>query len=60
MLHDWQSIRIEQGRNTAAGRAVLRLLNNRSHLRVITGNELEDDIDNISILPDILKQLLEL
>lgn len=52
-------LELEQGRNTAAGRAVLRLLNNRSHLRVITGNELEDDIDNISILPDILKQLLE-
>lgn len=52
-------LELEQGRNTAAGRAVLRLLNNRSHLRVITGNELEDDIDSISILPDILKQLLE-
>ena len=52
-------LELEQGRNTAAGRAIIRLLNNHSHLRVITGNELEDDIDNIIVLPDILKHLLE-
>lgn len=52
-------LELEQGRNTAAGRAVLRLLNNHSHLRIITGNELSDDIDNIAVLPDILKHLLE-
>lgn len=50
---------MEQGRDTSASRAILRLLNNRSHLGVVIGNEVVDDIDNIAVLPDILKHLLE-
>ena len=52
-------IELEKGNNTFAGRAILRLLNNRSHLRVISSNEHVDDIDSISVLPDTLKLLLE-
>lgn len=52
-------IELEKGNNNYAGRAFLRLLNNRSHLRVIPSNEYEDDIDSISVLPDTLKHLLE-
>lgn len=52
-------LELEKDGYTAAGRAILRLLNNRSHLRVISSNELVDDIDSITILPDILKHLLE-
>lgn len=50
---------LEEGENTAAGRAVLRLLNNHSHLRVIADGDIADDISNISILPDVFRQLLE-
>lgn len=50
---------LERENNTYAGRAIMRLLNNRSHLRVISSNEHEDDIDSISVLPDTLKHLLE-
>lgn len=52
-------LEIEKDNNTAAGRAVLRLLNNRSHLRIITDNDNSDDIDTIVALPDILLNLLE-
>lgn len=52
-------IELEQGRNSAAGRAVMRLLNNHSHLRVISSIDLADDIDSITILPDILNHLME-
>lgn len=52
-------IELEQGRNSAAGRAVMRLLNNHSHLRVISSSDLADDIDSITILPDILNHLME-
>lgn len=50
---------LEGNRNSAAGRAMLRLLNNRSHLRVIQDSQSEDDIDSIAVLPDTLKYLLE-
>ena len=50
---------LEGNRNTAAGRAMLRLLNNRSHLRVIQDSQFEDDIDSITVLPKTLKYLLE-
>lgn len=52
-------IELEQGRSTAAGRAVMRLLNNHSHLRVISSSDLADDIDSIAVLPDILNNLME-
>ena len=52
-------IELEAGRNSAAGRAVMRLLNNHSHLRVISSSDLADDIDSITILPDILNHLME-
>ena len=52
-------LELEQGRSTAAGRAVMRLLNNHSHLRVISSSDLADDIDSISVLPDILNNLME-
>lgn len=50
---------LEGNKNTAEGRAMLRLLNNRSHLRVIQDSQFADDIDNITILPNTLKYLLE-
>lgn len=37
----------------------MRLLNNHSHLRVISSSDLADDIDSISSLPDILNHLME-
>ena len=52
-------LELEGGRNTAEGRAMLRLLNNRSHLRVIQDSQFADDIDSITILPNTLKYLLE-
>ena len=52
-------LELEQGRNTAPGRAVMRLLNNHSHLRIISGSDLADDIDSIAILPDTLYHLME-
>lgn len=52
-------LELEQGRSTAAGRAVMRLLNNHSHLRVISSSDLADDIDSIAILPDILNNLMK-
>lgn len=50
---------LEGNKNTAEGRAMLRLLNNRSHLHVIQDSQFADDIDNITILPNTLKYLLE-
>ena len=50
---------LEGNRNTAAGRAMLRLLNNRSHLRVIQNSQFEDDIDSITILPNTLRACLK-
>lgn len=50
---------LEGNRNTSEGRAMLRLLNNRSHLRVIQDSQFADDIDSITILPNTLKYLLE-
>lgn len=52
-------LELEKGDSTAAGRAIMRLLNNHSHLRVIFGNDLADDIDSITILPDTLNHLME-
>lgn len=52
-------LELEKDECTVAGRAILRLLNNHSHLRLISDVELADDIDSIIILPDILKNLLE-
>ena len=52
-------IELEHGRSTAAGRAVMRLLNNHSHLRVISSSDVADVIDSITILPDILNHLME-
>lgn len=52
-------LELEQGRSTAAGRSVMRLLNNHSHLRVISSTDLADDIDSIVVLPDILNNLME-
>lgn len=52
-------LKLENGHNTAAGRAILRLLNNRSHLRVIQNGDIADEIDSISSLPEILKNLLD-
>jgi len=50
---------MEEGKSTAAGRAILRLLNNQSHLRVIPDGEMTDDVSNVAILPDTLKHLLD-
>lgn len=52
-------LELEKSGNTTAGRAILRLLNNQSHFKVIQDGDLSDDIDNIAILPDILRHLLE-
>ena len=52
-------LELEQGRSTAAGRAVMRLLNNHSHLRVISSSDLADDIDTIAVLPDTLNNLMK-
>ena len=52
-------LELEQSRSTAAGRSVMRLLNNHSHLRVISSTDLADDIDSIVVLPDILNNLME-
>lgn len=52
-------LEMERGKETAAGRAVLRLINNRSHFRIITDSDNSDDIDTITALPDILLNLLE-
>jgi len=52
-------LKLEDGQNSAAGRAMLRLLNNHSHLRVIIDGELSEDVANISVLPDTLRFLLE-
>lgn len=50
---------LEKGHNTAAGRAVLRLLNNHSHFQVIPNGESADEIDSLTALPNVLGQLLE-
>jgi len=52
-------LELERNRNTAAVRAMLRLLNNSSHLRVIQDSQFVDEADNITILPRTLKYLLE-
>ncbi len=52
-------LELEQCESTVAGRAVMRLLNNHSHLRVISSSDIADDIDSIATLPDILYQLME-
>lgn len=52
-------LELEQGRSTASGRAIMRLLNNHSHLRVISSSDIADDIDSISALPDLLNNLME-
>ena len=52
-------LQLEDGHNTAAGRAVLRLLNNHSHFRIIPNGESSDEIDSITALPTVLGQLLE-
>lgn len=49
---------LERGKETEAGRAVLRLLNNQSHFRFIPDSDRADDIDSLAALPDILKNLL--
>lgn len=50
---------MEKHENTTVSRAMLRLLNNNSHLCVISGNEHADDIDCIATLPDTLFHLLK-
>lgn len=52
-------LELEQGRDTSAGRALMRLLNNHSHLRIISGGDHADDIDSIAVLPDTLKHLMD-
>ena len=52
-------LELENNRESSAVRSIMRLLNNHSHLRVIPGAELSDDIDSISALPDTLNNLLE-
>lgn len=52
-------LELEKGSSTPSSRAIMRLLNNHSHLRVISGSDLADDIDSITVLPDILNHLME-
>ena len=52
-------LELEKGNSTPAGRSIMRLLNNHSHLRVISNSDLADDIDSIAVLPDILNHLME-
>lgn len=52
-------LELENGRDSKAGRSILRLLNTQSHLRVIPSQESTDDIDTITALPDTLNQLME-
>lgn len=51
-------LKLEDGHDTAAGRSMLRLLNNHSHLRIILDNSTMDNTSSISQLQDILKNLL--
>ena len=51
--------KLEQDRPSAPGYSVLRLLNNHSHLRIISSNDLADDIDSIASLPGQLENLME-
>ena len=51
-------LELENNRESSAVRSIMRLLNNHSHLRVIPGAELSDDIDSISALPDTLNNLM--
>lgn len=52
-------LRLEEKEETAAGRAMQRLLNNYSHLNVIPSNDKRDDVDSISVLPQTLQYLLD-
>ena len=52
-------LELENNRESSVVRSIMRLLNNHSHLRVIPGAELSDDIDSISALPDTLNNLME-
>ena len=50
---------LEEGKNTVAGCAILRLVNNHSHFRIIPDGESTEDVSNIANLPHILEQLLK-
>ena len=52
-------LQLEKGKITATSRAVLRLVNNKSHLGVIPGGDAVDDLDNIAAMPEIIKNMLE-
>lgn len=52
-------LELENNRESRAVRSIMRLLNNHSHLRVIPSGDLSDDIDCITVLPDILNNLME-
>ena len=52
-------LELENNRESRAVRSIMRLLNNHSHLRVIPSGDLSDDIDSITVLPDILNNLME-
>jgi len=50
---------LQNGKDTVGSRAVVRMLNNHSHLRVIKSNDSFDDIDTIESLPEVLNSLME-
>ena len=52
-------LELENNRESRAVRSIMRLLNNHSHLRVIPSGDLSDDIDSVTVLPDILNNLME-
>ncbi len=52
-------LELENNRESSTVRAIMRILNNHSHLRVIPSAEFTDDIDSISALPDTLNNLME-
>lgn len=52
-------LQLEKGKVTATSRAVLRLVNNKSHMRVIPDGDAVDDLDNITAMPEIIKNMLE-
>ena len=54
-----KAITLEGKSDTTVIRSILRLLNNHSHYQVIPSGEIEDNVDTLSVLPDILKDLLE-
>lgn len=53
-----KALRLASDRNSPAIHSIMRLLNDKSHLRVIPGKEISDAADELNAMPEILKNLL--